>query len=205
MKTLHIIFTLLLALATKAQDSLANKIIMNSTSTPDSKEMLHLMRFDGIEYFKVQFKGAALNNKRYTILAKEFKNGKLANTDTVMNTTIFNYIGKIQGDTLNVTVMASKLDKKHLKLKFMFDRFELNEVYKCLPTDDYSLRDYGASAFVTIEPGKPFYAFAYILPHEDEDGGKQWCAVESSGKDIETWGKEFGIKHYILFEMKFFE
>ncbi|MEL1245696.1 hypothetical protein AAEO56_15595 [Flavobacterium sp. DGU11] len=205
MKLSHIITTLLLVTAGFAQESVSGKIIMNSKSMSDNKEMVHLMRFQGIEYFKVQFKGAELNNKRYTIVAKEFWNGKLSKTDTVMNTNVFSYIGKVQGDTVNMTVIASKADKKHLKMKFMFDRFELNEVYKCLPSDDYSLRDYGASAFVNIEPGQPFYAFAYILPHEDEDGGKQWCAVEVSGKDIETWGKEFGIKHYILFEMKFFE
>jgi hypothetical protein len=203
MKTLQIIIALLLATVAHAQDSISKKIIMNSKALSENKEILHLMRFEGIEYYKVQFKGAELNNKRYTIVSKEFKNSKLAETDTLLNTNIFNYIGKIQGDTLNVTVMASKADKKHLKLKFMFDRFEMDEVYKCLPTNDYSLRDYGTQ--LTIETGKPFYAFAYILPHEDEDGGKQWCAVESSGKDIETWGKEFGIKHYILFEMTFFE
>ena len=28
-------------------------------------------------------------------------------------------------------------------------------------------------------------------------------AVDNSGKNIDTWGKEFGIKHYLVFEMKF--
>lgn len=54
-----------------------------------------------------------------------------------------------------------------------------------------------------IETGKPFYAFAYILPYE-KDGYKYYCAVESSGKDIEQWGAEFGIKHYILFEINLY-
>ena len=43
-----------------------------------------------------------------------------------------------------------------------------------------------------------------LLPYE-KDGYKQYCAVESSDIEIESWGKEFGIKHYILFEMNFFE
>jgi len=31
----------------------------------------------------------------------------------------------------------------------------------------------------------------------------KWCAVENSGKETENWGKEFGIKHYLVFEMIF--
>jgi len=53
-----------------------------------------------------------------------------------------------------------------------------------------------------IEPGKEFYALAYILPYE-KDGWKMYCAVDSSGKDVESWGKEFAIEHYLVFEMKF--
>lgn len=34
---------------------------------------------------------------------------------------------------------------------------------------------------------------------------KYWCAVEDSGKNVENWGTEFGIKHYVIFEMKFSE
>lgn len=203
MKTLHLLIAFFIMTLAHSQDTLSKNIVMKSASMSENKEMLHMMRFQGIEYYKVQFKGATLNNKRYNLVAKEFKNGKLTKTDTILNTDVFNYIGKTQGDTLNVTVMASKSDKTHLKLKFMFDRFELNREYKSLKTDDYSLRDFGTH--LPITPNKPFYAFAYILPYEDKEGAKYWCAVESSGKDIETWGKEFGIKHYILFEMNFFE
>jgi hypothetical protein len=53
-----------------------------------------------------------------------------------------------------------------------------------------------------IKYGEKFYLLAYILPYE-KDGAKYWCAVESSGKDIENWGKEFGIEHYLVFEMIF--
>ncbi|RZJ68151.1 MAG: hypothetical protein EOO45_15010 [Flavobacterium sp.] len=68
-------------------------------------------------------------------------------------------------------------------------------------SDDYSLRILERES--NIEPGKPFYAFSYILPYE-KDGFKYYCAVEGSGKDVEKWGTEFDIEHYILFEMTFF-
>jgi hypothetical protein len=50
--------------------------------------------------------------------------------------------------------------------------------------------------------GKKFYFMAVILPFERADGSKSWCDVGSSGKDIANWGKKFGIKHYLLFEMR---
>jgi hypothetical protein len=36
-----------------------------------------------------------------------------------------------------------------------------------------------------IKYGEKFYLLAYILPYE-KDGAKYWCALESSGKDIEN-------------------
>ena len=59
----------------------------------------------------------------------------------------------------------------------------------------------------TIEIGKKSYLLVYMLPYETEIENvgimQQYCAVENSGKEIETWGKEFGIKHYLIFEIKF--
>ena len=52
------------------------------------------------------------------------------------------------------------------------------------------------------EFGKNFHLLVYMLPHA-KDGMKYYCAVEGSGKEIETWGKEFDIQHYLVFEMKF--
>jgi hypothetical protein len=44
---------------------------------------------------------------------------------------------------------------------------------------------------------------AYILPYEREDSSKFWYEVGTVGKDLENWDKKVGIKHYLLFEMKF--
>lgn len=66
---------------------------------------------------------------------------------------------------------------------------------------DYSLRSLHRG--LVIEPGTRFYALAYILPYE-ADGSKIYCAVDTSGKDVESWGKEFGIPHFLIFEMSFF-
>jgi len=65
------------------------------------------------------------------------------------------------------------------------------------------LRNLADESNLKIDYDKEFYLLAYILPYEREDGSKSWCEVGTSGKDVENWGKKFGIKHYLLFEMKF--
>jgi hypothetical protein len=208
-KTLYImksilftLFTVLQILVCTAQQEAKGSIVMTAKVYSDNNEIMDLMRFENIDYFKTLFKGDSLINKKFTITAKQFWKGKLSKTDTLLNTDIFEYIGINKTDSLPLRVI-SRSQGKNIEVKFIFDRFEVSHTFKGLKTNDYSLRDFGTS--LPIEPNKPFYAFAYILPHENKDGSKQWCAVESSGKDIETWGKEFGIEHYILFEMKFIE
>ncbi len=187
--------------ASNAQENNAPAIKMKSDFYSENKVITDIMRFEGIEYYDTKFTGQDLNHKEYYIVAKEIWGGKIKKIDTVFNSATNNYIEKISSDSLNLRVIAGKSSDKTLKIKFMFDRFEIEKEYKSTDSNDYSLRDFGTH--FPIIPEKPFYAFAYILPYEDKEGNKYWCAVESSGKDIETWGKEFGIKHYILFEMNF--
>lgn len=174
---------------------------MKSDSYSENKALTDIMRFDNMDYYTTKFTGAALKGTEYYMVAKEIWDGKVKKTDTIFSSATNSYIGKIENDSLNLTVIAKKSSDKSLKIKFLFDRFEIQKEYKSMRSDDYSLRDFGTH--FPIVSGKPFYAFAYILPYEDKEGNKFWCAVESSGKDIETWGKEFGIRHYILFEMRF--
>lgn len=195
-------FALLQLLFCNAQQNPQGPIVMSAKVYSDNNEIMDLMRFENIHYFKTLFKGDSLVNKKFTITAKEFWKGKLTKTDTVLNKSIFEYIGVNKVDSIPLRVISSTVGKD-IRIKFIFDRFETEHTFKGLKTNDYSLRDFGTA--MPIFPNKPFYAFAYILPYEDKEGAKYWCAVESSGKDIETWGKEFGIKHYILFEMNFFE
>jgi len=137
----------------------------------------------------------------YYIIAKDIWNGKIKKTDTIVNSKTSEYIDNIAADSLALFVIANKTEPENLKIKFSFKGLSMIKNYKCKNTDNYSLRPYGTQ--VPIEPGKPFYAFAYILPYE-KDGFQYYCAVEYSGKDIEKWHQEFGIEHYILFEMKFY-
>ena len=88
-------------------------------------------------------------------------------------------------------------------MTFKFPRFSITKEFDAIETDDYSLRNIAEESNMTIRYDEHFYLLAYILPYEREDGSKSWCDIGTSGNDIENWGERFGIKHYLLFEMKF--
>ena len=55
-----------------------------------------------------------------------------------------------------------------------------------------------------IKTNEAFPLLVYTLPYEMH-GNLWWGNVNVCGKDIESWGKRFGIKHYVVFEMEFKE
>lgn len=173
-----------------------------STIHPKEKYLKKLLSFQNVEMYDVIFSGKELKGKNYAIIIKDIWNGKIKTTDTLINSATLQYIGPITSDSLKFTVVAGKSAEKKIKVNFNFDRFSLSKEFKSINSTDYSFRSFGTQ--LPIEYEKPFYAFAFILPYEDKNGSKYWCAVESSGKDIESWGTAFGIKHYILYEMIFF-
>lgn len=178
---------------------------MISNYSSDNAEMHDLLRFQGIEYYKISFKGEELRNKSYTLNAKEIWDGKCI-SDSVMITTKgfpFESLAKVNDTVLNMKVMAQLTPANKLKMRIGFDRFSITKEFDAIASDDYSLRNIAQESNLEIGYNDKFYLLAYILPYEMEDGSKSWCEVGSSGKDIENWGEKFGIKHYILFEMQF--
>lgn len=100
-------------------------------------------------------------------------------------------------------ILAKHTNDNKLKMKFKFPRFSTSKEFKAIDSDYYSLRNIADESDLEIKYNEKFYLLAYILPYEREDGSKSWCEFGSAGKDLENWGKKFGIKHYLLFEMKF--
>lgn len=177
-----------------------NQIKMTSVYSSDNSEIKDILMFENIDYYKLKFAGSELIGKDYSMIVKEIWNGKIKNIDTLVNSAKNNRLEKLNTHELEFKVIAKKTPDNKLKMLFKFPWFGMERKFDSIDSEDYSLRDVGTD--FEIEPGKPFYALAYILPYE-KDGWKMWCAVESSGKDIENWGKEFGIEHYLVFEMKF--
>lgn len=178
---------------------------MTTDYSSENPEIRDILQFEGIEYMKIKFTGKKLKNKSYHITVKEIWNGKI-----VRDTTVFNSknIGIEQFEKINDTILKFKVISKlthnnKLKITFKFSRFSTTKEYDAIDTDEYSLRNIADESNLEIKYNEKFYLLAYILPYERPDGSKSWCEVGTSGKEIENWGKKFGIKHYLLFEMKF--
>jgi hypothetical protein len=178
---------------------------MTSKYGPSDAELLEWMRFENIDYYKINFTGAELKSKRYKITVKEIWNGKITRDTIVFNSKELESMGldKVNDTTLSLKVMGKQTSNNKLRLSFVFPRFSITKEYKALANPDYSLRNLAEESKIDIGYGKQFYFMAYILPYQRPDGSKSWCDVGGSGKDIENWGKKFGVKHYLLFELKF--
>lgn len=181
-----------------------NAIKMTSFYSSDDPELSDILRFEGIEYLKISFTGKELKDKSYHLSVKEIWDGVIKSDTTIINSAkiSFHQLSKVNDTIFNLKVISKLTQENKLKMTFKFPRFSTTKEFDAIDSDDYSLRNVAEVSGEKIEYGKKFYLLAYILPYE-KDGMKYWCAVESSGKEIESWGKEFGIKHYLVFEMIF--
>lgn len=165
-----------------------------------NKDIRDILLFEGIDKYDVKFIGSEIKNKHFKIIVKTLWDGKITKTDTLLDTREMLKKSIIDSDTLPFSIMAKKFTADQLKIQFEFKNFSNVKMYEATHSLEYSFRVIGDRT--KIEIGKPFPAFAYILPYE-KNGWKLYCAVDSSGKDVENWGKEFGIKHYMIYEILF--
>lgn len=204
MKNILIATVLLLSQLSFGQKA-DNGLKMISDYSSDNPEISDILEFEGIQYLKLKFSGKDLKNKSYHLTVKEIWDGKIVRDTTVFDSKTIGIeeFEKVNDTVLQMKVISKLTSKNKLKMSFKFPRFSVNHQFDAIETDDYSLRNIAQESKMEIGYGKKFYLLAYILPYERKDGSKSWCDVGSSGKDIEKWGEKFGIKHYLLFEMKF--
>jgi len=193
-----------ISIITFAQNKKENEIQMISNSYSENPEIRDILQFEGINYLKLSFSNKNLKGKGYHLTVKEIWDGLIKTDTTIINSSKipFEQFQKINDTVLNIKIISKLNNRNKLKMTFKLPNFSITKEYEAIESDDYSLRNIAEVTKEKIEFGKKFYLLAYILPYE-KDGSKYWCAVESSGKNIENWGKEFGIKHYLVFEMKF--
>ncbi len=182
-----------------------NGLKMISDYSSDNSEIRDILQFEGIQYLKLKFIGKELKDKSYHLTVKEIWDGKIVRDTTVFNskTIGIEQFEKVNDTILNLKVISKLTHKNKLRMTFKFPRFSITKEYDAIDTHEYSLRNIADESKLEIGYNEKFYLLAYILPYVREDGSKSWCEVGTSGKEIENWGKKFGIKHYLLFEMKF--
>lgn len=199
-----VIIMALTSLLSFSQTDIKSEITMTSDYSSDNSEIRDILQFEGIEYLKLSFKGKELADKSYHLSVKEIWDGQVKSDSTIMDSKSirFEQFQKINDTVFSLKIISKLTDDNKLKMTFKFPSFSATRKFDAIKSDYYSLRNVAEASGTEIKYGEKFYLLAYILPYE-KDGGKYWCAVESSGKDIENWGKEFGIRHYLVFEMVF--
>ena len=182
-----------------------SELKMISKFSSDNPEIRDILNFEGIQYLKLKFIGEELSNKSYHLTVKEIWDGKIVRDTTVINSRTIGVeqFQNVNDTILNLKVISKLTTENKLRMTFKFPRFSITKEYDAIETHDYSLRNIADESNLEIGYNEKFYLLAYILPYKREDGSKSWCEVGTSGKEIEKWGEKFGIKHYLLFEMKF--
>ena len=201
---LLLLFFFFSLLSIRSQDT--DLQLRSDMSYHDNEVLSDLMAFQGIEYFDLSFEGEALPDKKFIFTAKEIWDGQLKKIDTIINSTTFpiKKLQTINEKKFDVEIIAQQLIEAN-KLKVLFDlgQLKITRYYELTDSKRYSLRNLIKESGLSITYKEPFVFLAYIMPYKRDDGGYSYCDVGSSGKDIDNWGKKFGIEHYIIFEANF--
>jgi hypothetical protein len=182
-----------------------SELKMETEYASNIEEVRDILSFEGIDYMRIKFSGKELKGKSYYLTVKEIWDGKIVRDTTIVNSKALSYeqFQKINDTIFNLKVISKLTNKNKLKMTFKIGRIGFTREFDAIESDEYSLRNLADESNLKIGYNKEFYLLAYILPYEREDGSKSWCEVGTAGDDVEKWGKKFGIKHYLLFEMKF--
>ena len=182
-----------------------NDLKMISQFSSDNTDLRDILDFENIDFYKIKFTGSELKSKSYQLSVKEIWDGKILSDSIIINSKYapFRQFQTVNDSILNIKIISKKSADNKLKMIFKFERFFVEKEFQTLNSDDYSLRNIVQESKMEIEYNKKFYFLAYILPYERSDASKSWCDVGTNGMDIENWGRKYGIKHYLIFEMIF--
>ena len=179
-------------------------IYISSEETINNSDILRLLNFERIDFLKLSFKGRDLANKSYHITVKEIWDGVVKSESDIINSakSPLKEYKYVNDSVLSIDIIAKPMMNNKIKMSFKFPGVIIEKKFDGINSDNYSLRNLSDNELFKAIVGEKFYLLAYILPYE-KNGVLSWCAVENSGGNVLNWGKEFGIKHYLVFEMKF--
>lgn len=182
-----------------------NEIKLETTYGSNSKEILDILRFEGIETVHLKFSGKSLQGKDYTLLIKEFSNGSLVRLDTVINSKKSAYIPSIDSEKFELKYFVKTRLDNVIKMTIRAPRFSVTRKYDIKKSEDtYALHDFlGSKKSLSIEAGKSTYVLGYFLPYLREGGFKSYCDVSGSKFKPEEWGEKLGVPNYFLVEVIF--
>lgn len=183
-------------------DSTTIKAVFGSTNS----EMQELMGFLGVERFHIELDDPKLAGKYFHLISQEFRNG-IAQPEQDMfgfarrkEPLQFDSTGKLAFD-----VYARTVDPTTIEAFFKLPRVGQRKTYKVEAEDArrYSFRTdiLSYKNQKTVVPvGKKFPFLVHTLPY-DKDGLSYYCTVAQSRVPIADWYKQFGVKHYIAYQL----
>jgi len=183
-----------------------NDIKLQTKYGSDNKELHDLLRFQEVETIKLTFTGEDLKGKNYRLLVKEYTNGSLAKSDTIMDSSRFDYIPGISDSIFEFKYYVKTQTNNTIKMNFMFDRFSTPKLYDIKASNDkYALHDFLKTTDpMSIQANTKTLIMGYFLPYIDEETGwKKYCDVSGSEHKPEDWGTAFNIPNYYLIEIEF--
>ena len=167
----------------------------------ESKELLDLLRFENVNYYKMNVFGKDIKNKYMILTATEFWDGKSNAADTLID--LKKYQRKNGSDTLGIRVMAKKTYSDTVKFDFNLPMVTVIKKFKTKTRDHYSLRNITSGEKQTFSSVEPLNLLVYSLPYEDPafPDYLQYCELSRDGTPPEKWGDKFGVKHYVVFKL----
>lgn len=168
-------------------------------------DLQQLMYFEGISLERLKIRSAALKGKNFSILIKEFKNGKLIRTETAFNSNEDEYF-RIKSDTLEFSVISKMSDTSEFRLQFQFPGFSSARKFRVSPRDKdtFALKNFfGPKTQLPIDPKGTNYFLAYMMPYVKPDKSTAYCEVAQAGLDPEKLYDTYKIPHYFLAAIKF--
>jgi hypothetical protein len=180
-------------------DSTAVKTVYGSANT----ELQELMSFMGVEKHHLELNDPHLKGKFFTLTAQEYRHGVAqpeVNLTSRPELFQLDSSGKLAFD-----VYARALDTTTLEAFFRFSRVGQRKQYKAVAgqAGQYSFRtDILAykQGQAKIPVGKKFTFLVYTLPYE-KDGYYLYCALAQSQVPIEQWYAQFGVKHFVAYQL----
>ncbi|MCD2260002.1 hypothetical protein [Psychroserpens luteolus] len=172
----------------------------------DHKDLQDMLRFQDIETIRLTFTGEDLKGKNYKLFVKEYTNGSLSKTDTIMDSARFDYIPAINDSVFEFKYYVKTQIDNTIKMNFMFERFSTPRLYDIKAAKDkYALHDFlKTSDPMPIALETKTLIMGYFLPYIDkETGWKKYCDVTGSQHKPEDWGTVFNIPNYYLIEIIF--
>ena len=182
---------------TKEINITMEEILINS-------DIQELLDFENINYLKIRFSGDKLIGKKYELTVKEIWKGKVKSESEILNSETFPFEDwrKINDTILEISVISKLSKKKNLKMVFKTPRVKITKNFKATNSNDYHFTDLIDSNYEKVSVGNKFYLLSNALMYEYKGTLRSFVGGINNG-DVLKWGEKYGIKHYLIFEMKF--